>query len=108
MVGEYAYRRDRIFKYISVMDKNVSVPTLKDEDSHKLTLYLELDDILLHTFICDENLGYLSAPSAKDPEYEFLVPDINEPCLVFMRDHFKEFMDYLRDNKDMIDPIVYT
>jgi hypothetical protein len=30
MFGEYAYRKDRIFKYITIQDKNVKIPDLKD------------------------------------------------------------------------------
>lgn len=89
MIGEYAYRRDRIFKYIKVQDKSVMIPSLPEGQEHKLTLFMEIDDLLLHTFICDENFGYLSNPAAKDPEFEFLVPQINQPCLVYMRDNYK-------------------
>ena len=62
MIGEYAYRRDRIFKHIPVQDKNVRIPDL--EDKGKLTLFMEIDDVLLHTFICDENFGYIANPIA--------------------------------------------
>jgi len=51
------------------MDKFVSVPDLKEHEQHKLTIYLELDDFLLHTFIADENFGYIANPAAKDPEH---------------------------------------
>ena len=29
MIGEYAFRRDRIFKYITVQDKMINVPNLR-------------------------------------------------------------------------------
>lgn len=108
MIGEYAFRRDRIFKYITVQDKNVRIPNLPADEEHKLTLFMEVDDVLLHSFICDENFGYLSNPAAKDPEFEFLVPQINQPCLVYMRDNYKEFLEYLKKNQDWIDPVIYT
>lgn len=63
---------------------------------------------MFHTFICDENFGYISNPNAKDPEFEFLQIEINQPVLVYMRDHWKEFLEYLKDNKDWIEPIIYT
>ena len=69
MIGEYSFRRDRIFKYIRVLDKNVSIPDLPKGEEHKLNLFMELDDVLLHSFICDENFGYLANPAAKDPEH---------------------------------------
>jgi len=74
MFGEYAYRRDRIFKYLTIMDKHVSIPDVEQEG--KLTLFMELDDVLLHTFICDENFGYIADPASKDPEHEFFVKEI--------------------------------
>jgi len=40
-----------------------------------LTLYMELDDVFLNTFLCDENFGYMANPNAKDPEHEFFLPE---------------------------------
>ena len=106
MFGEYAYRKDRIFKYITIQDKNVKIPDLKD--SNKLTLFMELDEVLLHTFICDENFGYIANPAAKDPEHEFFMEEIRQPVLVYMRDHWQEFVSYLKENEKYIDPVIYT
>ena len=75
MFGEYAYRRDRIFKYLTIMDKHVNIPNVEQEG--KLTLFMELDDVLLHTFICDENFGYMANPSSKEHEHEFFIKEIN-------------------------------
>lgn len=69
MFGEFAFRKDKIFKFLTIQDKNVSIPDQKLEDKDKLTLFIEVDDVLLHTFICDENFGYISNPASKDPEY---------------------------------------
>jgi len=49
---------------------------LKQGEEQKLTLFMELDDVLLHTFICDENFGYISNPASKDPEFEFFMEEI--------------------------------
>ena len=68
-IGEYGKRHDRIFKYITVQDKSVTIPDLQNDDNDKLTLYIELDDVLLHTFICDENFGYMANPASKEPEF---------------------------------------
>ena len=68
MFGEFAFRKDKIFKFLTIQDKNVSIPDQKLEDKDKLTLFIEVDDVLLHTFICDENFGYISNPASKDPE----------------------------------------
>jgi TFIIF-interacting CTD phosphatase-like protein len=86
----------------------VAIPNLPEGQEHKLTMFIELDDVLLHSYICDENFGYIGNPASKDPEHEFFIQEINQPCLVYMRDHWEEFMTYLKDNEDMIDPIVYT
>ena len=69
---------------------------------------MELDEVLLHAFICDENFGYISNPASKDPEHEIFLSEIGQPCLVYLRDHLDDFMQYLKDNRDIIDPIVYT
>lgn len=108
MFGEYAQRKDRIFKHLTVRDKNVSIPDLPEGEEGKLTLFMELDDVLLHTFICDENFGYIANPIQKDPEHEFFMEEIRQPVLVYMRDHWEDFMQYLKDNSDIIEPIVYT
>ena len=90
------------------MDKNVRISALEKEEELKLTLFIEPDDFLLHTFICNENFGYLSNPASKDPEFEFFIEEIKQPVLVYMRDYWKEFMDFLKENKDYLEPIVYT
>lgn len=69
MFGEYAFRKDKIFKFLTIQDKNVRIPDQSIEDKDKLTLFIEIDDVLLHTFICDENFGYISNPASKEPEY---------------------------------------
>lgn len=69
MFGEYAFRKDKIFKYVTVQDKSVRIPDQRIEDKDKLTLFIEIDDVILHTFICDENFGYISNPASKDPEH---------------------------------------
>ena len=69
MFGEYAFRKDKIFKFLTIQDKNARIPDQSIEDKDKLTLFIEIDDVLLHTFICDENFGYISNPASKEPEY---------------------------------------
>jgi TFIIF-interacting CTD phosphatase-like protein len=69
---------------------------------------MEIDDVLLHTFICDENFGYISNPATKDPEHEFFMEEIRQPVLVYMRDYWEEFVTYLRENQKYIDPVIYT
>lgn len=93
---------------MKILDTDVGIPNLKEGEEDKLSLFMEIDDMLLHTFICDENFGYIANPNAKDPEHEFFMEEIRQPVLVYMRDHWQEFVQYLKDNKDYIDPIIYT
>lgn len=75
-----------------------------------LTLFMELDDTILNTFLCDENFGYMANPSAKDPEHEFFLSETRQPVLVYERDHMRDFLDYLKKGKDdgSLEPIVYS
>jgi len=58
---------------LTIQDKSVSLPEKKNKDA--LTLFFELDDVFLHTFLCDENFGYIAHPGGKDPEFEFLLEE---------------------------------
>ena len=70
---------------------------------------MEIDDVLLHTFLCDENFGYMANPASKDPEYEFFLQETKQPVLVYMRDCWQELMDYLKKSKaDGIETVLYT
>lgn len=84
----------------------MSLPEKVNKDS--FTLYLELDDTLLHTYIYDENFGFMADPAAKEPEYKILFGPRNMPIHVYLRDHIEDFLTFLKDNKDTIEPIIYT
>jgi len=73
-----------------------------------LTLFIELDDVFLHSFLCDENFGYMANPAAKDPEHEFTIGERNQPVLLYLRDNMDEFLKYLSDSKPFIETILYT
>jgi TFIIF-interacting CTD phosphatase-like protein len=77
-------------------------------NKNALTLFLELDDTLLHTYIYDENFGFMADPAAKDPEYKFTYGEFNIPINVYIRDHCQEFIEFLKENKNTIEPIIYT
>ena len=58
-------KQSRIFKYLTVKDRNITLPARKPAIKDKLgpfTLFLEIDDVFLHTFLCDENFGYMANP----------------------------------------------
>lgn len=83
-------------------------PSYKEKPHGGLTLFLELDDVLLHTFICDENTGYIAKPTYKDPQHEFMLNEVRLPILVYERDHMDDFLKYLADNKSEIETIVFS
>ena len=75
---------------------------------NRLTLFMEIDDTILHTYIYDENFGFMADPNPRDPDYEIDYSDKRIPIKVYMRDCAAEFMQFLKQNKDKIEPIVYT
>jgi TFIIF-interacting CTD phosphatase-like protein len=83
-------------------------PSYKDKPHGGLTLFLEIDDVLVHTFICDENTGYIAKPTFKEPEHEFMLNEVRLPILVYERDHMDDLMRYLVDTKSEIETIVFT
>jgi TFIIF-interacting CTD phosphatase-like protein len=91
--------------------EGISLPPLPvDPNAHRppLTLFLELDDIFLHTFLVDENFGHMANPNSKTPEHEFFIQEVQQPVLVYERDHMHEFLDFLKRNKPNLEPIIYT
>jgi len=34
--------------------------------------------------------------------------EIRQPVLVYMRDYWQEFMEYLKENDEYYDPVIYT
>lgn len=85
-------------------------PLPVDPTQHRapLTLFIELDDIFLHTFLVDENFGHMANPNSKEPEHEFLIEENQQPVLVYERDYMKEFLEFLKKNKPALDPVIYT
>ena len=103
-----------IFKYLTVIDTKVILPPMNpiykksSNPNGGLTVFLELDDTLLHTFICDENTGYIAKPTFKEPEHEFMLNEVRLPILVYERDHMEDFLQYLREAKGEIEPVIFT
>lgn len=98
----------RIFQYLTILNKVVMLPPQKSKKA--LTLFVEIDDTFLNTFLCDENFGYMANPSAKDPEHEFFLQENRQPVLVYERDHMREFLDYLKKGKEdgSLESIIYS
>jgi hypothetical protein len=64
---------------LTILQKDgIQLPALQTNTTDRrqpLTLFLELDDIFVHTFLCDENFGYMANPSSKEAEHEFLIEE---------------------------------
>lgn len=73
-----------------------------------LTVFMELDDILFHTYIYDENFGFMADPAPREPDHKLHFGPKNFPINVYMRDHYQDFLNFLKENKSLIEPIVYT
>lgn len=113
-----AKEHEKLKKFVKIPEKagSVTLPApkiMKDKGSstkkEPFTIYCELDDVFLHTFLCDENFGYMANPASKDPEYEFFVQETRQPVLVYERDCMIDFLNYLKDvKKDGVETVVYT
>ncbi len=57
-----------------------------------MTLFLEIDDSILHTFIYDENFGFMSDSYPREPDHIVNYGDLKIPIRVYMRDHFEDFL----------------
>ena len=83
------------------------MPPRKPGDD-RLTVFLEIDDTILHTFIYDENFGFMADPHPKEPEHTLHYGDNRIPIRVYMRDHYEDFLKFLKEHKNIIEPIIYT
>jgi TFIIF-interacting CTD phosphatase-like protein len=87
-------KAQRIFKYLRILDTMVTLPP--PPTTNALTLFFEIDDVFLNTFICDENFGYMANPAAKDPEHEFFMAETRQPVRVYERDHMRDLLAFLK------------
>lgn len=50
----------------------------------------------------------MSDPRPRDPDYELDYGEKRIPIKVYMRDCAQEFLSFLKENRDKIEPIIYT
>lgn len=50
----------------------------------------------------------MSDPAPREPEFKFTIGPRNMPIKVYARPYMKEFLDFLKENKETIEPIIYT
>src|SRR5690606_29631759 len=75
------------------------------EDVGKKTLFIEMDDLLIHTFIPDENVGYLANSASMDPKKTLFLEEAKLNILYYERDYLQEFLQYIDKN---FEPILFT
>ena len=78
---------------------------MKDiSDLEKLTVIMELDDVLCHVFYPDEDEGYFKQPLKK---FDFCVhyKQYDTYLNIYKRDNLDQFLKYLRENTE---PVLYT
>lgn len=100
---EVKYNR-RLFNYIKIQDQE-DLPPMREEDYGKKTLFIEIEDLLIHTFIPDENIGYISNAASKDPDRTLFLNDAKLNILYYERDYLYEFLEYIDKN---FEPILFT
>ncbi|CAI2371182.1 unnamed protein product [Moneuplotes crassus] len=94
----------RLFNYIKIQDQ-VELPQMRPEDEGRKTLFIEIDDLLIHTFIPDENIGYVANSASKDPDRTLFLEDARLNILYYERDNLYEFLEYIDKN---FEPILFT
>jgi hypothetical protein len=72
--------KKRIYSHLRVLDRSVK-PLPKNDTC--LTLFIEPEDFLYFTFLCDENSGYIAKPTSKDPEHELFLASHRLPILFY-------------------------
>ncbi|EGR28390.1 NLI interacting factor-like phosphatase family protein, putative [Ichthyophthirius multifiliis] len=95
--------------------KNLLLPPQDPKYQGKLTLVIELDDILVHTFQPDEHEAYLNAPlryflqkirinnkKKRDHDFYFELKEYDTYVSVYKRPYLDDFLKYIRENHEAI------
>ena len=96
----------RILKYVEILNKNVSIGAKRKPEA--LTVFIEPDDLLFSTFIYDDNFGFMADPAAKDPEFTVEHGERAIPIKIYMRNGWEEFLEFLKNNREKIEPVLFT
>jgi len=103
IVDENPLQED-IFKHL-VRKAKTKIPDKIENKKNKISLFLPVDDILVYTYIPDENFGMSDIPKHKDYDFRLELPEYKTFAYVFLRDNFAEFMDFISEN---FEPILYS
>ena len=94
----------RIFSLIKIQDQ-LDLTTQHPADVGRKTLFIELDDLLIHTFIPDENIGYIQNSASRDPDKTLFIEEAKLNILYYERPNLYTFLEYINDN---FEPILFT
>jgi TFIIF-interacting CTD phosphatase-like protein len=84
---------------------NSSLPDQQGEYKGRISLFIPLDEVLLFSYIPDENLGMHEFPKYKEYDYRIELTDYKTFAFLYYRDYLAEFLNYIDDN---FEPILYT
>jgi len=97
-------KHEDIFSNLSQIS-NSSLPDQELEYKGRITLFLPLDEVLLFSYIPDENLGMHEFPKYKEYDYRVELPEYKTFAFLYYRDYLEEFLNYIDAN---FEPILYT
>jgi len=84
---------------------NSSLPDQQGEYKGKISLFIPLDEVLLFSYIPDENLGMHEFPKNKEYNYRIELTEYKTFAFLYYRDYLEEFLTYIDEN---FEPILYT
>lgn len=93
----------RLFNYIQIQDR-VSIPA-QNEDKPRKTLFIEIDGVLAHIYVPDENTGYMTNPANIEPAAKLFEPTLKVNINYYPRPGLEEFLEYISEN---FEPIIYS
>lgn len=93
-----------IFKSIFQQAKS-KLPDQTEDKKGKITIFMPMDDLLLYSYLPDDNFGMYEMPKLKDYDFKIDLPEYKTFSYIYLRDNLDKFMAYLNEN---FEPILYT
>jgi TFIIF-interacting CTD phosphatase-like protein len=84
---------------------NAKLPNKTEKDNKKISLFLPIDDVLLFSYIPDENFGMADLPKHREYDFRIELPENKTFAFIFLRDNYKEFIEYIHEN---FEPIIFS
>jgi TFIIF-interacting CTD phosphatase-like protein len=93
-----------VFSKLSVIAKS-KLPPKSNEDKDKLTIFIPMDEVLLYSYIPDENMGMYDMPKFKDYDMRIELTEYKTFAFIYFRDYLEEFLNFIDEKYE---PILYT